>query len=114
MITFKEFLENSPKVFFHVTPKRNYLRIKMHGLVPSVGTRSAKVGEEPKIFLFTNKESMEDAVINWLAAEFDEDEEFVVLKVSLPKNFPILVDGGEVSTTSPIPPEYIQLTDIKV
>jgi len=115
MITFKTFMENnSSKVFYHVTTQENYHKIMQHGLVPNVGARSAKLEEQPQIFLFTDKESMEDAVANWLGDEFDEDKELVVLQVSLPQDFPIQVNGGEATTTTPIPAKYIQLTNIQV
>jgi hypothetical protein len=115
MITFLKFLENNlNRNFYHVTTEDNYNNIMKDGILPQIGQRSINVETKPQIFLFVDKSSMEDAVMNWLTDEFDEDENLVVLQVTLPQDFPIKVNGSEVTTDIPIPPKYIQKTNIKV
>lgn len=71
-----------PERFYHITPRRNLEAIKREGLKPSLGERSTSLGEEePRIYLFDSKESLEDALGNWLGEEFDEDEELVALSI---------------------------------
>lgn len=71
-----------PERFYHLTPRRNLEAIKAQGLMPTVGERSESLGEaEPRIYLFDSKESLEDALGNWLGEEFDEDEELVALSI---------------------------------
>jgi hypothetical protein len=57
---------------------------------------------------------MEDALQNWLLDEFNEDQELVVLKINLPSKFPIQIKGSEAVTTQPIPPQFIQKTNIEI
>lgn len=71
-----------PERFYHLTPRRNLEAIKAQGLMPTVGERSESLGEaEPRIYLFDSKESLEEALGNWLGEEFDEDEELVALSI---------------------------------
>ena len=71
-----------PERFYHLTPRRNLDAIKAQGLMPSIGERSEDLGEEePRIYLFDSKQSLEDALGNWLGEEFDEDEELVALSI---------------------------------
>ena len=71
-----------PELFYHLTPRRNLEAILSQGLKPSIGERSKALGEaEARIYLFDSKESLEDALGNWLGEEFDEDEELVALSI---------------------------------
>lgn len=71
-----------PERFYHLTPLRNLEAIKAAGLKPSIGERSEDLGEEePRIYLFDSKASLEDALGGWLGEEFDEDEELAVLSI---------------------------------
>ncbi len=116
MTTFKQFLENKEdKTFYHVTTKHNWNLIKKQGLIPKIGERAEKIPEDkPKIYMFTDINSMEDALQNWLLDEFPEDEPLVVLKIKLPPSHPIQINGSEVTSNSPIPKEYIQKTNINL
>jgi hypothetical protein len=97
------------RVFYHVTAKRNLRKIKKNGLVPTIGNRSEQVETDEAVFLFTSLEAVEDAMSNWLGDEVDEDEELVLLKVTLPYDFPIGYSpaGYEATVKTTIPPEYI-------
>lgn len=113
--SFAEWLnESNGKIYYHVTLKSDYNSIKQNGLLPQIGERSQKIESEPMIFMFADKSSMEDAFTNWLNDEFDEDEELVVLKITLPDDFPVQQSGSEVTTDKKIPPQYIQKTDIEL
>lgn len=73
------FVEGSP-VRYHVTLASNLDSIMRDVLVPSIGDRSSALGESgPAVFLFPSREYLEDAT--WLADEFDEEDELVVLEV---------------------------------
>lgn len=77
-----------PETMFHVTEKKNLTTILSKGLRPSIGTRSAKVGEtEPAVFLFRTESDMEYALMNWLGDEFDEDVPLSILSVRIPNEF---------------------------
>lgn len=72
-----------PEKFYHVTTQSNLDSIMSNGLIPSIGERSSRLGEEnSSIYLFDSKQSVEDALGNWLGEEFDEDEQLVLLEVS--------------------------------
>ena len=113
--SFAEWLnESNGKIYYHVTTRSNYKIIEKEGLLPKMGERSSKIESELKIFMFSNKDAMTDAVMNWLGDEFDEEEELVVLKISLPADFPVQHNGFEATTDKSIPPQYIQKTNIEV
>lgn len=73
----------SNNVFFHVTKKSNLSQILSIGLVPSKGERANKIMDQQGIYLFPNIDSVEDALMNWMGDEFDEDEDLVILKVRI-------------------------------
>lgn len=76
--------EGKPKqVAYHVTPTKNLQSIAKNGLTPTIGDRSSKIENEKNgIFLFPDKVSAEDAVMNWLGDEF-EDEHLTMLKIDI-------------------------------
>jgi len=76
-------------ILFHVTPMEKVDSILTNGLIPQIGERSKKISEEKGIFLFPSEEDMEQAMLSWLADEFDEDEELASLKIMLPDDFPL-------------------------
>ena len=115
MKTFNQWLnESNGKIYYHVTTRSNYNTIEKEGLLPKMGERSSKIESELKIFMFSNKDAMTDAVMNWLGDEFDEEEELVVLKITLPEDFPVQHNGFEATTDKSIPPQCIQKTNIEV
>jgi hypothetical protein len=49
-----------------------------------VGDRSAKISSEKSgVYVFPDQDSAENAVINWLGDEFDEDEPLTMLKIDV-------------------------------
>lgn len=79
----KSFSTPIPKTFYHVTTKANLNSIQKTGLTPAIGDRSADLGEDTnRIYLFDSKESVNDALGNWLGEEFDEDEELILISVN--------------------------------
>lgn len=76
-------------VFYHVTLLENVPSIQKDGLIPRIGACSAHFGEsESGIYLFPNKESMDDALSNWLGEWYDdiygEDQPLAILEIRLP------------------------------
>ena len=101
--------------YYHVTPLANWKSIQATGLRPATGSRSNQIGEPLAIFLFNSLTSLENALMNWLGEEFDENEKLAILAVNLPSNFPGLQPGEagyEWLCTTPIPPEHIALASI--
>ena len=101
-----------PEKVYHVTPSENLRNILTSGLVPQVGNRSRKiVGEKSATYCFPDKNSMEDAMMNWLGDEFDEDEQLALLEIDTTGLDGNVTDGAEyeVAITSVIPPQNIRI-----
>lgn len=72
--------------YYHITPYKNIDSIMRQGLVPQIGNRSTKQQEEhPAVFLFNDRVSVEDAIMNWYGDEFDDGTKFAVIQIHLPK-----------------------------
>lgn len=70
-------------ILYHLTPASNVPAILREGLVPQIGERSALVGETvPAIFCFADLRELEDALTNWMADYFDEEEPLSLLRVA--------------------------------
>lgn len=108
-------IENKPNRYFHISSKENLDSILENGLIASIGERSQEIGERIEaVFLFPNKEEMDNALYNWLGEQFDDSEELVIFQIDLPSNFPVYreVDSNgedfyEVHCYCDIPEEYI-------
>jgi len=101
-----------PDVVYHVTPAENLNQIMSQGLIPQKGERSRKIlDEKPAIYCFPDKNSMEDAVMNWLGDEFDEDEALALLEIDTTGLKGHVTDGAEyeVAITSAIPVQNIRV-----
>lgn len=101
-----------PEKIYHITPSENLSSILRKGLIPQKGERTRKIlDEKAAIYCFPDKNSMEDAVMNWLGDEFDEDESLALLEIDttgLEGN----VTGGakyEIAITSVIPSKNIRV-----
>ncbi len=69
-------------VHYHVTPKRNLTDILREGLLPKIGPRSASIGESiPGVYLFSDKASCEQALMNWLGDCLEDAGEVVILEI---------------------------------
>lgn len=76
--------DKANNVVYHVTPTRNIKKIMQQGLIPAVGDRSKKITDEKSgIFTFPDKTSAEDAIMNWLGDEFDDDEDLSLLAINI-------------------------------
>ena len=111
--TLFESLSNS---FYHVTESKNLSSISQKGLVPKRGARSQKINEtEDGVYLFGSLSEVEDALMNWLGDEFDEDVELAILQVQIPSREYLRKDSSsfEFIYKGIIPPSYISLVRIE-
>lgn len=78
---------------YHVTRKEDLPSILAEGLQPRIGPRSIQIGESsPAVYFFPDMESVENALLNWLGEEFDDDE--IVVLVINPKGLNLSADVG--------------------
>ena len=106
-----KYLELASTIMYHVTSKRNWAKIRTEGLKPKIGPRSSKLKEKSGIFLFTSMDHLEDALMNWLGEEFEDDETLAILKVTVDIN-KLVIDPSvvyEAIYTQPISPKDIKL-----
>ena len=69
-------------MYYHVTHADNLDSIMRVGLRPSIGNRASAYGEDtPMVYLFGHREDVDNALMNWLGDEFDDDVALVVLQV---------------------------------
>ena len=97
--------------YYHVTPTVNIPRILEQGLLPQTGDRALLMNEdEDAIYMFPSREDVDNALMNWLGDEFEEDEPLSLLEIELPPGMeatPTTVQW-EWAVYEPIPPEYIK------
>lgn len=108
----EEKYDELPEKVYHVTPADNLDEILRHGLVPQIGLRTRKIeGEKPAVYCFPDKATMEDAVMNWLGDEFDEDESLALLEIDTDGLRGQVTDGAqyEIAITDSIPVEKIRI-----
>lgn len=113
-ITIKEQVSNN-LVLFYITQHENLPSIMKKGLIPQIGDRAKQIENSDGIYLFESKEMAEDALMNWLGDEYDENEHLSMLRITIPnegvKNFNIKHDGFSVVFYSTISPEYISVEE---
>ena len=95
MIKLKSLLLEIQKyqILWHVTAKKHLPSIKAHGIKPSALT-PVDIGDKPAIFLFKDKNEMEDALQNWMLDKFDEKEPLVCLTIN-PQGLEIIPSSVE-------------------
>lgn len=72
------------RLAYHISPAKNVASILEGGLIPTVGERSARFGEgQPAVYLLNCKQACEDALMNWLGEQFDEDEALFIFEVDV-------------------------------
>ena len=99
-----------PVTVYHVTHARNVPSIMANGLMPSVGDRTAAAEDERAVYVFPSIEYAEDAIMNWLGDELDEDEPIAILSLTVPRAW--LIDQGvayERTMHHTVPPEMIKI-----
>ena len=85
-------------IYFHVTEKKNWTKIKTQGLKPQIGDLAKQLDEPvPAIYLFTSEDDADNAVCQWLGDAYEEIAEergtkpegidLVMLKVEVPDTF---------------------------
>ena len=101
-----------PSKIYHVTLTKNLKSIMTSGLKPGIGDRSQKIsGEQSAIYCFPDKDSVSNALMNWLGDEFDEDDQLALLSIdttNLHGNYTPNAEY-EISITDTIPPENIKI-----
>lgn len=81
MIKLKSLIENIENKLYHVTKKSNLSSIRKNGIRPSA-LSPVDIGDRPSIFLFKDRNEMEDSVVNWMETKFDENEPLVCLTIN--------------------------------
>lgn len=99
---------------YHVTALKNLESIMTKGLMPFKGERSLKFGEPVEaIFLFKDRISAEEAIMNWLGEEFPEEESICLLEVDTSAYQEInSIAEFELMVFSNIKPEFIKAINI--
>lgn len=103
------------KTVYHVTFARNLRAIQVQGLTPQIGRNSKAIGEKlPGVHVFFDWDSMVDAATNWdmdWHDEDNEDEELVVLTLTVPEDWVRAhwetFNSGTGIVTQRIPPDMI-------
>lgn len=97
------------QLVYHVTPTRNLPSIRKLGLIPRIGPNSRQLGEtQPLIYLFPTRVDVNDALMNWLGDQYDDDEPLSLLTLNVPSSLlsKSTVDY-ELISTHIINPKYI-------
>jgi len=100
------------KTLFHVTPISNVDAILKDGLIPKLGERAQQLEDEKEgVFMFSDYESCEYALCNWLGEEYEDlEEELITLKIELPLDFPLDQEvEWELIARETIYPKYISI-----
>lgn len=99
-------------LLYHLTPTYHLPRILSEGLLPRRGPRSRRLGEALlSIYFFTSRADADQALMNWLGDEFEEDTHLALLEVQLPTGLAYRQEAFEVQVFAPIPPEAIRVLD---
>jgi hypothetical protein len=116
--TFTQLIETNEAMttVYHVTPDANLPKIRDEGLQPMIGPNSQQIGETvPAIHVFTNTDTLEDAIMNWDAMDWtDETVELSLITLQIPvsmvtassKGFAAL-GQGIAEILEPVPPSMI-------
>ena len=108
MLKLKSILnEITNKYLYHVSPKKNLASIKQKGILP-YALAPADLSDKKAVYLFKDRDEMEDAITNWLGDKFDEDEPLLCFTI-YPSGLDIELSNVEYEVISynPIPPKNI-------
>ena len=95
-------------MLYHVTTASAIERIRNQGLIPAIGPRSRKAGEDrPWVYLFPDMETAEDAMANWLGDELPDDEDAYLCAIREAGLQGLERHGFEVLCPVPVPPSCI-------
>lgn len=101
------------QTLYHVTPASNLPGIRRFGLFTNRGERAAKLNaEKAGVFLFTSKEAVTNALLNWLGDEFEDcPDALLVMELTLPDDWPLEQDvEWEKISRKAIPARHITHT----
>ena len=107
-------LLKKPIRLYHVTPAKNLPKILEQGLVPQVGPRAERMGEEmPGVFLFETPENLRDRMKRGFLRDFKKGTELSILEVSIPSHLyiqPLSLrwNSWDYWTDEKIPPRYLR------
>ena len=103
----QELIESvEPKLAYHLSPAENVDDILEYGLDPRVGMDPAYT--DKRVYLFLNKQDLDDALSSWVYDRFGEDEQLALFSVNI-EGIPIEQQYGEYYTTLPVSPNRIKL-----
>ena len=101
------------RTVYHAAPGSRAEAIQREGLQPRIEKRGIHAADKvPAVYFFDGIDSAEDALVNWLADEWDEAEtEAVVFSTDLPESElePDPEIAGAYRVTRPIPPEQLKV-----
>lgn len=102
----------TPSVVYHVTPTKNLPSILKNGLDPTVGPRASQIpGETRAIYVFPDRETTYDAIMNWLGDQFEESEDLALLEINTTgvRCRVTRFADYELKIVTPVPPENIKV-----
>jgi hypothetical protein len=106
MIKLKSLIcENLEGVLYHITPTKNLSQIKRVGILPR---EPQDMKDKKAVYLFPDRISLDDAMMNWMGDRFDDDEPLSLISIN-PQGLNIQrsVVDFEVMTYQPIPVKNI-------
>jgi hypothetical protein len=105
------------KLCYHVTCTRTVPSILRRGLEPKIGPRSRKMGESLEaVYLFPDRDTVDDALMNWLGDEFPDDAASTMLEVSVPADARLIESPAEFElvVADRIQPDLIRVLDVQI
>lgn len=105
------------KTYYHVTTENTIHDILQYGLIPKIGKLAQSCNEtKERIYLFADKNSLENAINNWLIDSLEEiygdNITIYILEITLPDSFPIYNNKNiayEVYAHDRISPSFIKI-----
>ena len=93
-------------VLYHVTDIKKIPSIKKIGLLPY---QNIEMSDEKGVYMFTNKDDMDQALTNWLGDRFDDDDDIMIVTIDKNKITSKLYSEVpyEVFSKEAIPPNAI-------
>lgn len=112
-LTFTQLVEANMAEVYHITPEHNVPDIQKNGLQPRMGANSQEIGETiPAVHVFLDKETVEDALMNWDTMDWhDGEEDLSIITMRVPTDILVrpkgAMMGGVAEIRQVIPPSMI-------
>jgi hypothetical protein len=105
------------RILYHVTPTSNVRSIKKRGLVPRLVKRGvyADGSFSKRVYFFVDRDTAEDALMNWIVDVFPRTRYFAVLGIALPSHYEVYEDpeiSGALYGSRQVPPLFIRSVEI--